>query len=281
MSAKQETQYESAQRMYTERAPTYEDSWHPGYTERFMAFADVRKGDRVLDLACGTGLDAIMAARQVGDEGIVVGVDATPAMLAEAQKKLDADAEVARRLTLVQHNATDLGGCALVDRASFDWIICSSAFVLFEQPAKVVAHWTEYLRPGGRMLIDITHEHNLRAGLVMEDVAARLGVPYPTNRRWIRSADSFRDILEEQGHEVERVALVEKVVGKGSEFLDVSAAEAQFHAIINSPIVANIDWDDELRAKALSVFKEEWEAAAVGGQVEISDSVYVYVTRKK
>jgi hypothetical protein len=115
----------------------------------------------------------------------------------------------------------------------------------------------------------------------MEAVAARLGVPYPTNRRWIRSADSFRAILEAQGHEVERVALVEKVLGKGPEFLDVSAAESQFDAIMNTPIVAKIDWDDELRAKALSVFKEEWEAAAVDGQVEVSDSVYVYVSRKK
>ncbi|KAL4725267.1 hypothetical protein ACLX1H_007414 [Fusarium chlamydosporum] len=223
-----ESQVESAQRMYTERAHNYEDSWHPDYSRRFMELIPIQAGDRVLDLACGTGLEAVIAADQVGDEGIVVGVDITEAMLAEARKKLDQDQVLARRVKLVQHNVTDLVGCPHVAKGSFDLILCSSAFVLFDDPEKVVAHWREYLKPGGRVAIDITHEYNLRAGLLLEKVARRLGMPFPSNRAWIKSKDSFGDILKNQGFIVEKAEELEKIKGLGSSYLDLDQADEQF-----------------------------------------------------
>jgi SAM-dependent methyltransferase len=74
-----ETQAQAAARIYDERAPTYEDSWHPDYSRRVMALAAPRPGDRVLVLCCGTGLEVFLAA----DAGasLVVGVDASPGML--------------------------------------------------------------------------------------------------------------------------------------------------------------------------------------------------------
>ena len=48
-----------------------------------MALAKLEKGERVLDLGCGAGFDAALAKKEVGDEGLVVGVDMTPEMLKE------------------------------------------------------------------------------------------------------------------------------------------------------------------------------------------------------
>lgn len=88
-----------------------------------------------------------------------------------------------------------------------------------------------------------------------------------------------KEILVENGLEVERVEVLEKEVGKGSEFFDVSRAKEQFELIIPSPLTKMLA-SDELKEKAFPLFKEEWEAAAVDGTVEVSDTLYVYVARK-
>ncbi|KAF5250297.1 hypothetical protein FANTH_4497 [Fusarium anthophilum] len=274
-----ESQSDAAQRMYTERATNYEDSWHPDYSKRFMELVPIKSGDRVLDLACGTGLEAVIAARHVGDDGVVIGVDITEAMLSEARKKLDHDEALHRRFKLVRHSVTDLTSCPNVDRDSFDLILCSNAFVLFENPQEVVAHWREYLKPGGRVAIDITHEYNLRSGLLLEKVARRLGMPFPSNRSWIQSKESFSELLESCGFVVEMVGTLEKVVGLGSMYLGLDKADEQFDYVVNGPLTASIV-TEELRVQGREYFREEWHNAAVDGKVEVSDILYVYIASK-
>jgi SAM-dependent methyltransferase len=50
-----------------------------------QAIAELKPGERVLDLGCGAGFDAFLAARQVGRSGSVIGVDMTPEMIAKAR----------------------------------------------------------------------------------------------------------------------------------------------------------------------------------------------------
>ena len=51
-----------------------------------LATSALRKGDTVLDLGSGAGLDCLLAAREVGPEGRVIGVDFTPAMIERAEE---------------------------------------------------------------------------------------------------------------------------------------------------------------------------------------------------
>ena len=57
------------------------------FREDLVRLANLRPGEAVLDVGCGTGSLAIAAKRAVGPSGMVYGVDASPEMLARAQKK--------------------------------------------------------------------------------------------------------------------------------------------------------------------------------------------------
>src|SRR4029453_2884559 len=53
-----------------------------------QAIAELKAGERVLDLGSGAGFEPFLAARQVGDTGSVVGVDMTPEMLGKARANI-------------------------------------------------------------------------------------------------------------------------------------------------------------------------------------------------
>lgn len=279
MQSSIETQAELAQRIYSARASNYEDSWHPDYTARFMALANIKPGDHVLSLACGTGLEIDIAAPKVGPQGRVIGVDVTKEMLALARDKVASQPSLSERIKFIQHDVTDLETCNDIEKNSFDWILCSSAFVLFDDPKAVVTGWKQYLRPGGKMAIDITHEHNLRQGRTLELVAKRLGVCFPCDRSWITSRNSFKEILEGEGLVVEVIEELGREVGAVDRYYDVSEAEEQFDYIMTSPWSNNLR-KEELIGKARPLFVEEWEAMAVDGKVRVTDNVYVYIATR-
>jgi ubiquinone/menaquinone biosynthesis C-methylase UbiE len=57
------------------------------FREKILSFANLKAGEAVLDVGCGTGSLAIAAKRHVGSTGTVYGIDASPKMLARADKK--------------------------------------------------------------------------------------------------------------------------------------------------------------------------------------------------
>src|SRR5215813_5369903 len=58
------------------------------FREKMLRLAHLEPGESVLDLGCGTGSLAIVAKRHVGPTGTVYGVDASPEMIARAEKKV-------------------------------------------------------------------------------------------------------------------------------------------------------------------------------------------------
>jgi SAM-dependent methyltransferase len=115
--------------------------WEVG--PRIVQAADVRPGDAVLDVACGTGNAALRAA-QAG--GTVVGLDLTPELF-DAGRRLAADLDV--EVDWVQGDAEDLP----FDDESFD-VVLSTFGCMFAPRHAVTAHeLARVLRPGGRLAI--------------------------------------------------------------------------------------------------------------------------------
>ena len=104
-------------------------------------------GERVLDLGCGCGLDVLVAARCVGGQGYVVGVDLTSAMVERARHAL---ADGGQRNALVQ-----LGGIEALpfDDDSFDRVISNGALNLVPDKDAAFTEAFRVLRPGGRFVV--------------------------------------------------------------------------------------------------------------------------------
>lgn len=115
-----ETQPESAIRMYNARAPTYDNSWHPDYSRRFIALIPLKAGDRVLSLCCGTGLDVFLAAEKVGEDGEVIGVDISEGMLQVALEKQTKSPALGSRVRFLRQDVANLDGLPEVVKGSFD-----------------------------------------------------------------------------------------------------------------------------------------------------------------
>ena len=103
--------------------------------------AALTPGERVLDLGCGAGLDSLIAAERVGDDGRVVGVDFSADMLARAA------ATGAERVAWCRASAEEL---PLVD-GSMDVALVNGIFNLNPGRARILAELARVVRPGGRV----------------------------------------------------------------------------------------------------------------------------------
>lgn len=114
---------------------------------RFVQFAGIRPGDRVLDVACGTGMATIAAARAAGPSGRVTGADFSGEMLKFARQNAAADAAVLATVEFRETNAEAMD----LPSGSFDAVICQLGLMLFARPKKAVFEMGRVVKPGGRV----------------------------------------------------------------------------------------------------------------------------------
>lgn len=131
-----------------------------------VALAELKNGETVLDLGAGAGIDAFLAAKQVGPSGKVIGVDMTEAMVKRAQ-------ENARRgdYKNVEFRLGEIEALPVEDN-SIDVILSNCVINLSTDKQKVFAEAFRVLKSGGRLLVsDIVVEGELSLE-VREDLNA-------------------------------------------------------------------------------------------------------------
>jgi arsenite methyltransferase len=126
---------------------------HPGgerLTLRLAELAQLAPGQRVVDVACGTGATALLLARELGAE--VVGVDLGARTIERAQREVRA-AGLADRARFVHGDAEAL---PLAD-ASFDLALSECSLCTFPDKQRAVSEMARVLRPGGTIAVaDVT-----------------------------------------------------------------------------------------------------------------------------
>jgi SAM-dependent methyltransferase len=129
----------------------------------------LKAGETVVDLGSGAGFDALLAAREVGPTGSVIGVDMTPSMLERARTNaLEAGA------SWVEFREGRLEALPVVT-ATVDAITSNCVINLAPDKAVVFREAARVLKPGGRMVVsDIILDRELPA-VVRDDVEAYVG----------------------------------------------------------------------------------------------------------
>ncbi len=127
-------------------------------------------GDRVLDVACGTGVVARLAAQHVGPSGKVIGLDLNAGMI-----------EVARSLPPVPGAPVEWReGSALAlpfPDASFDLALCQQGLQFFPDRPAALREMRRVLAPGGRLALSVWRaiQHNPFQVAVAEALVRRVG----------------------------------------------------------------------------------------------------------
>ena len=129
-----------------------------------LSLGEIAAGQTVLDLGSGAGMDSLLAARRVGPDGKVIGVDTCDEMIAKA--RLNAKKSNLNNVEFVNARIEKLP----VPDESVDVVISNGVFNLcFDKPA-VLAEIYRVLRPGGRLqMADIL----LEEGVTPEEVAKK------------------------------------------------------------------------------------------------------------
>ena len=135
----------------------YADEWLIGIPESSIesfagtgnpfSLGELRPGERVVDVGCGAGIDSLIAAKKVGPEGRVIGVDMTPSMLEKARQAAD---EVGlANVEFREGYAEELP----VEDCWADVMISNGVLNLMPNKATALEEMSRVLKPDGRLQI--------------------------------------------------------------------------------------------------------------------------------
>jgi len=133
-------------------APLYEQYWARQLEcaqDRLLALAELQAGDRVLDVACGTGLVTFRAADAVGPSGHVVATDISQAMVDSVRAA--AAARGLMQVSAERHDAEDLA----LQGGAFDVALCAFGLMYVVDPIRALAEMHRLLRPAGRVSVAV------------------------------------------------------------------------------------------------------------------------------
>lgn len=172
-----------------------------------LAHANVKPGETVLDLGSGAGIDAFLAAREVGSTGRVIGVDMTPTMLSRARENATKGG-----FSNVEFRLGEIESLPVAD-ATVDVIISNCVINLSPEKPRVFAEALRALKPGGRLLVsDLVLTRPLPEA-VRESVEAYVGCVAGASLK-----DEYLRLIREAGFaDVEIVE--ERNYGPGAEVL--------------------------------------------------------------
>lgn len=188
-----------------------------------LAAADVRAGERILDVGCGGGRMTVELARRTGPRGATTGVDVSAPLLELARRRA-ADAGVTA--TFVEADAQTHA----LPAAAFDLVFSRFGVMFFADPAAAFANLGRALRPGGRAAFACWQPAVQNAWVMVPLMAVAQHVvlspppaPDAPGPFAFGDADRIRDVLARGGFADVRIAPVGEMLTLGRE-LDATAA---------------------------------------------------------
>ena len=238
-------------------AETYEDYFVPAmflpWARILMSRAAPCAGERVLDIACGTGIVARQVSPLVGAHGQVVALDLNPAMLAVARA---VPAPAGATIQWREANAMAIPFPA----AAFDLVLCQHGLQFFPDRVGALRDMRRVLRPGGRVVVIVLQalaQHPVFEAL-MQSVARQLALPVSAVATpfVLSDADALRALFIEAGFAAVDVHAESTVVrfADPERFVPLAVASSA------AAIPAFVDLQGPARAALVETVRSEVEA---------------------
>jgi ubiquinone/menaquinone biosynthesis C-methylase UbiE len=226
-------------------------------------------GERVLDLACGTGVVARLAARRVGPDGTVTGIDINPGMLAVARA---ASPEAG-----IQWHEASADQLPCTDE-SIDVVLCSLGAPFFPDRPAALRDARRVLVPGGRLALNAPGPIPPIFAILEEAIARHAG---PSAARFIRTVFSLDDAA----------AIREALSTAGFSDVDTTPTTRTLHLptpreflwqyVHSTPLAAAAaSMDSEQRAALERDVVEGWQPLTTDGRLRLRLDLTIATTRR-
>lgn len=159
-----------------------------------IAAADPVPGEFVVDVACGTGVVARLAAQRVGATGKVVGIDLVPEMLSVAEQA------TAPTDTPMEWREARAEALPLPDE-SYDLVLCQLGLMFFPDRSAALREMRRVLSPGGRVAINVPGTMPRLFEVMADGLARHINPDLPGFLRGVFSLghSELRRLLQEAG----------------------------------------------------------------------------------
>jgi ubiquinone/menaquinone biosynthesis C-methylase UbiE len=235
-----------------------------------VELAALSPGERVLDLACGTGAVARLAAPRVGASGTVAGVDVNPGMLAVARANTPAG------MSIEWHEAS-ADQLPFAD-GSLDVVLCSLGLQFFPNRLAALDEVRRILVSDGRVIVNAPGPIPDVFSVLERALAAHVG---PEAAAFVRLVFSLHDTAE-----------MDRLLSEAG-FRDISVAagarpqqlpeprEFLWQYIHGTPLAGSVNQlDDEHRAALEAAVLDGWQACTVDDKLLLDGRIVVATARR-
>jgi ubiquinone/menaquinone biosynthesis C-methylase UbiE len=179
-------------------AESYENLMVPGlfapWSSHLIQIADPQPGERVLDVACGTGIVAQQISRRVGSQGTVIGLDLDPEKITVAR------ATAEREGLSIEWHTSPAEQLPFPD-GSFDVVLCQFGLMFFTDRHAALTEMRRVLRPDGRVVLSVWQslDHHPFYQTLHEVSSRRLGKSSVGAVFSLGNSDELRTLLSDAG----------------------------------------------------------------------------------
>lgn len=243
---------------------------HPENAQRLLDFVSVGSGQTILDIATGTGLVAIPVAKSVDPKGLVIGVDMSTEMLAQAKAKIKA--EGINNLELIEADIE----LVEFNIQQFDIIFCCSALVYISDIPALLNKCYRWLKTGGCLAFTSSNKGSHLSEVRVRVCKDLFGIDLPHIIRPLWTPEKCTKLLQNSGFrnvEIEKHLFRREKIGddygfaqiekefypRGNPLLSLSEAQKQLLQTEYKKAVDQLIVEQGIWQEAINLYVKGWK----------------------
>lgn len=228
--------------------------------EDLLQVAALRPGERVLDVACGTGVVTRLAAERVGPSGSVAGLDLNPGMLAVARSKTPSNLSI-------DWYESSAEAMPLPDEV-FDVVLCQMGLQFMPDKAAALREMRRVLVPSGRLVLNLPGPTPASFSIFEEMLARHIdpqAAAFANTVFSLHDADTVRELMQSAG-------LRDVKIQQATKTLRLPPPRDFMWQYIHSTPLGNVvsQADEPRRAALEREVSEKWQEFVVDGALTLS-----------